>query len=173
MWDSDSLDSVLLVKVSSRGRRTRKASGHASLRCCSVRGEHWTWRLQTSQRWGRELWGPTRLFTSPRLTGNCKHAQQRPERGLGTHIHLHPEEQKEARGGEESLKSDCPTIHMHHQQAREPYCSKRLITTSELPAAGHSAMQTYLQSLKEIRLKNKNTPRQKCRASVITRWRQT
>ena len=119
----------------------------------------------------RQLWGLTRLFPSPRLTGNCKHAQQRPERGLGTHTHLHTEEQKEAGGGEESLKSDCPAIHMHRQQGREPYCSKRLITASELPEAGHSTMQTYVQSRKETRLKNKNTPRLKWRASVVTLWR--
>lgn len=87
--------------------------------------EHWSWALQTSQRRGgerwalRQLWGLPRLFTSPRLTGNYKHAQQRPERGLAAHTHLHTEERKEARGGEESLRSDCPSTHTHHQQGRE------------------------------------------------------
>ena len=122
---------VVLVQVSSRGRCTRRARGCASLRCCSVElmlsPDAGTLELGTADQpeTGRgalsteTAMGLPRLFTSPRLTGNCKHAQQRPERGLATHTHLHTEERKEARGGEESLKSDCPSIHTHHQQGRE------------------------------------------------------
>lgn len=71
----------------------------------------------------------------------------------------HKEEPNEARG-EESLKYDCSTVHMHHQQGREPYCSKGLTTTSEQPVAEHDAVQTQVQPLEETRLKNKNKPNQ-------------
>lgn len=122
---------VVLVQVSSRGRRTRRARDCAGLRCCSAKlmlspdagalelGTE-TSQRQGGERWAlRRLWGLPRLSTSPRLMGNWKHAQQRPERGLATHTHLRTEERKEARGGEGSLKSDCPSIHTHHQQGRE------------------------------------------------------
>ena len=168
---------VVLVQVSSRGRCTRRSRGCASLRCCSVElmpsPDAGALELGTADQpeTGRGALGTEtatglpRLFTSPRLTGNCKHALQRPERGLATRT-----QRNGKRPDEERRASRLPAPASTRTTSRAgSYCSKHLSTASELPAAGHSTMQTYTRSLRETRLKN--TPRQKCRASVLTLWR--